>query len=417
MREQGYCKPRKHLTAGKVVFTCRQLPTTGFTPFARVLRTIGRRSEAAASIKLMSSVLFAASSLLSVPACLVYGRSLWLVTTQFATLQGTPLLFVLILVLDLSIAALIVLDSRRSKLREQLPKELHEPHCMLGLQPKWFLTLLDNANDGILLITPEAQILYASPSAQEIYGPTHETLIGRSVLSFVHDIDQGRMVQALDGLAHQSGTTLTVELRCRRADGSWHWTECTGKNLLAEPAVNAIVITCRDIEVHKKCEQDLTALAVTDALTGLANYRRLMEVLDSEIKRFDRTGRPCAILMLDLDGLKRINDTHGHLVGSRALRRLAEILLTSCRSIDTPARYGGDEFVVVLPEANLKVARSVAERIADRLSSESETPPISVSVGIAMCPDDGETAEALLQKADVELYEMKAVYNSLQAIR
>jgi len=142
-----------------------------------------------------------------------------------------------------------------------------------------------------------------------------------------------------------------------------------------------------------------------------------MEVLDSEIKRFDRTGRPCAILMLDLDGLKRINDTHGHLVGSRALRRLAEILLTSCRSIDTPARYGGDEFVVVLPEANLKVARSVAERIADRLRSESETPPISVSVGIAMCPDDGETAEALLQKADVELYEMKAVYNSLQAIR
>jgi len=117
VREQGYCKPRKHLTAGKVVFTCRQLPTTGFTPFARVLRTIGRRSEAAASIKLMSSVLFAASSLLSVPACLVYGRSLWLVTTQFATLQGTPLLFVLILVLDLSIAALIVVDSRRSKLR------------------------------------------------------------------------------------------------------------------------------------------------------------------------------------------------------------------------------------------------------------------------------------------------------------
>jgi len=131
---------------------------------------------------------------------------------------------------------------------QHLPKELYEAQRKLGLQQKRFLALLDNGNDGILLLTPEAQILYASPSAQEIYGPTHETLIGRSVLSFVHDSDQGRMVQALDGLAHQSGTTLTVELRCRRADGSWHWTECTGKNLLAEPAVHAIVITYRDID-------------------------------------------------------------------------------------------------------------------------------------------------------------------------
>src|SRR5438046_3749298 len=184
----------------------------------------------------MNSVLFAASSLLSAPACLVYGRSLLLVATQFATLQGTPLLFVLILMLDLSIAALIVLDSRRSKLREHLPKELHEPQCMLRLQPKWFLTLLDNAHDGILLITPEAQILYALPLAQETYGPSPETLVGRSVLSFIHDSDQGRMVQAMDVLRHNSGATLTVELRCRRADGSWHWTECTGKNLLAELA-------------------------------------------------------------------------------------------------------------------------------------------------------------------------------------
>lgn len=347
---------------------------------------------------------------------LVYGRSTWQLAVRFSIFQDAPLLFLLILVLDFSIAALIVLASKLSKSRQQLRKELHEAQRMLGLQQKRFLALLDNGNDGILLLTPEAQILYASPSAQEIYGPTDETLIGQSVLGFVHDSDQGRIVQALDVLARKSGATLNVELRCRRADGSWHWTECTSKNLLAEPAVNAIVTTCHDIEVYKKCEQNLTTLAVTDALTGLANYRRLMEVLDSEIKRFDRTGRPCAILMLDLDGLKRINDTHGHLVGSRALRRLAEVLLTSCRAIDTPARYGGDEFVVVLPESSLEVARGVAERIATRLRRESETPLISVSVGIATCPDDGETAEALLQKADVELYEMKAVYNNLQLI-
>ena len=415
--KQSYGKPREHLTSGRVIFACHQLPSTRFPPSARVWWAIGRHPEAAASIKLMNAVLLAASSLLSFRAYLVHGRPTWLLAAEFTNLQGTPLLFLLILVLDFSIAGLMVLASRVSKLRPQLRKELQEAERTLVLQQRRFLALLDNGNDGILLLTPEAQILFASPSAQEIYGHTDEILVGRNVLCFVHDADQGRMGQALEVLAGKSGAIFTLELRCRRADGSWHWTECTSKNLLEEPAVNAIVSTLHDIEVYKKCEQNLTALAVTDALTGLANYRRLMEVLDSEIKRFDRTGRPCTILMLDLDGLKRINDTHGHLVGSRALRRVAQVLLTSCRSIDTPARYGGDEFIVVLPESNLEVAIGVAERIADRLRSESETPLISASMGIATCPDDGKTAEALLQKADVELYKMKTVYNTLQAVR
>jgi diguanylate cyclase (GGDEF)-like protein len=96
---------------------------------------------------------------------------------------------------------------------------------------------------------------------------------------------------------------------------------------------------------------------------------------------------------------------------------LADVLRTSCRSIDTPARFGGDEFVVVLPESNLEAAQGVANRVMTRLRAERETPSLSVSVGIAICPDDGETAEALLQKADLELYEMKALSNNLQTVR
>jgi two-component system, cell cycle response regulator len=365
----------------------------------------------------MSAVPDAAYLLLSIRSSLACGRSACLLVADFITFAGTPLSFVVSLGLDFSILAFIALASKFIQQRHYLGKELDQARRTLGLQQRKFLALLDSSNDGILLLTSEAQILYASPAAQKIYGPADEILVGRSVLCFVHDSDRDRMVQALDVLTRSNGATVTVELRCHRADGCWHWTECKIKNLLADPAVKAIVIAYRDIEVYKKCEQDLTALAVTDALTGLANYRRLMDVLDSEIKRFDRTGRPCTILMLDLDGLKRINDTHGHLVGSRALRRIAEVLLTSCRTVDTPARYGGDEFVVVLPESNLDVARGVAERITHRLRSESETPLISVSVGIATCPDDGKTAEALLEKADVELYKMKTIYNSLQAIR
>ena len=283
----------------------------------------------------------------------------------------------LVLTLGLSLGALFLLAPRFRKCRRQLATERYEAQRRLDSQHDMFLAILQNGNDGILLMTPEAQILYASPSTQQVCGFSGETLVGRSVLHLVQESDRCRIVQALDSVARGCAISFTLELRCRRTDGSWRWTECTGRNLHTDPAVHAIVATLRDIDAYKACQEQLTALAVTDPLTGLANYRRLMETLDSEIKRCDRTGRPCAILMLDLDGLKQINDAHGHLTGSRALCRVAEVLRTTCRSIDTPTRYGGDEFVVVLPESNREVAREVAERITARLiGRRRDSPPV-----------------------------------------
>jgi two-component system cell cycle response regulator len=143
---------------------------------------------------------------------------------------------------------------------------------------------------------------------------------------------------------------------------------------------------------------------VTDPLTGLANYRFLLDALDSEIKRYGRTGRSFAVLMLDLDGLKKINDAHGHLVGSHALRRVANILQLHCREIDTAARYGGDEFVLVLPETDSAAARHVAQRISDHLRKDGEEPAVSVSAGAAVFPHDGKTINELLASADRALY-------------
>jgi len=149
-------------------------------------------------------------------------------------------------------------------------------------------------------------------------------------------------------------------------------------------------------------------LASSDPLTGLANYRKLLDVLDTETERTLRTGRAFAVLLLDLDGLKKINDNYGHLVGSRALCRVADILRVHCRAIDTAARYGGDEFAVVLPEAREEEAQRVASRIQETLITDSEEPPISVSIGTSVYQGEGERVEKLLQEADQNLYEEKA---------
>lgn len=148
-------------------------------------------------------------------------------------------------------------------------------------------------------------------------------------------------------------------------------------------------------------------MAVSDPLTGLANYRRLISVLEAELDRSRRTQRPFSVVLLDMDGLKIINDQYGHLTGSRALVRIGKVLRNHSRAIDTPARYGGDEFALVLPEAAKDIATRVVSRIRERLSAETEVPALSVSAGVAAFPEDGDTPEKLLGTADRALYVMK----------
>ena len=144
--------------------------------------------------------------------------------------------------------------------------------------------------------------------------------------------------------------------------------------------------------------------AATDAMTGLANYRRLYETIESEIKRSERTARTFAVLIFDLDGLKQINDSPDHLAGDRALCRLANVFRFFCRSIDTVAWYGGDEFAIILPEIGAKDTEAVGHRICKCLSNERESFFLSVKVGAAVYPEDGRTIESLFQAADRDLY-------------
>lgn len=175
----------------------------------------------------------------------------------------------------------------------------------------------------------------------------------------------------------------------------------TGVTAVTALVLSAVVAAQRDVEGAWR------ELAITDPLTGLANHRQLVQALEGEIKRSRRTGQPLAVVLLDLDGLKQINDRHGHLAGSLAIRRVAEALLGSCRGTDTAARFGGDEFALVLPETGEAPAWHVARGIVNRLATDAEKPNLSISVGVAVYPGNGETVEALLNAADVALYETK----------
>ncbi len=162
-----------------------------------------------------------------------------------------------------------------------------------------------------------------------------------------------------------------------------------------------------DITERKKSEEQIRYQATHDALTGLANYREFMDTLDREVRRADRGHHSFALLLLDLDELKRINDRLGHLAGNRALQRLATVMKQHCRSTDLATRYGGDEFALLLIDADPGMAEHIADRIQRCISSDRGDPRISVSIGTSVYPDDGRTTQELLEVADQQLYRRK----------
>lgn len=160
--------------------------------------------------------------------------------------------------------------------------------------------------------------------------------------------------------------------------------------------------------------QRVEAQSVTDDLTGLSNSRYLNAALRRETKRASRSGRPLSLLFLDLDGFKQVNDTHGHQAGSRTLGEAAQVIRGCARETDVVARFGGDEFALILPDTNQEGATSVATRIRERLraarflTSDGLSIQLTASIGVATLPDVAASAEELLKAADTAMYRVKA---------
>jgi diguanylate cyclase (GGDEF)-like protein/PAS domain S-box-containing protein len=253
--------------------------------------------------------------------------------------------------------------------------------------------------DGKFLEVNEAMVsMLGYASRQELLTMN----LGRDLVQ-----DHARWKQ-LFGQSGKGGLVDAIEMEWKRKDHTTLKVHLSGQEVISDQGeLKAYELIAEDVTKQRELEDRLRRQAASDPLTGLANYRRVVDVLDMEIKRCERTRRKFAVLLFDLDGLKFINDHYGHMIGSQALCRVADVLSFCCRDIDTAARFGGDEFALVLPETNVEAANQVARRICESVANDGKGPKLSISVGAAIYPQDGDSIESLLREADSRLYAMK----------
>jgi len=296
---------------------------------------------------------------------------------------------------------------RRALNEKQLREELEEARVALRHSQSLYRALVDNPTYGIYRCDAEGVAIDVNQTLVKMlgYDSKQELLETNRTIEFLSWVGKR---SPMEGRSPEATQIEPVELEWRRKDGGTLKARLSGRGVyddLGNFAGHEIIAV--DVTEQRTLEDQLRHQASSDSLTGLANHRRLFEVLHAEICRSNRTGREFSLVLLDLDGLKAINDQSGHLTGDRALCRLGQILKDCSRSVDTAARHGGDEFALVLPETGAAAGTLVAQRICELLEREAEEPALSVSFGVASHPKDADTVGTLLYAADKALYAMK----------
>jgi diguanylate cyclase (GGDEF)-like protein/PAS domain S-box-containing protein len=270
-----------------------------------------------------------------------------------------------------------------------------------------FRTLVQNSTDIIAVLEDDLTIRYVTPSVEAMLGWTPRDLVGRSFVSLLATAEGAEAVDGLRGGAETHGV-LEIELQLEHAHGGWRAVECVISDLLADSSVRGLVLTAHDVTERRQLEDRLTHQAFHDALTGLPNRMLLTDRVGHALERAKRAGSDVALLFLDVDDFKTVNDSLGHTAGDELLIQIGERLRDGLRSADTPARLGGDEFALLLEDTHgAEGAGRVAERLLRDLAQPIKVGETVVqaraSIGIVLARN-GQTPDELLRNADVAMY-------------
>ena len=300
---------------------------------------------------------------------------------------------------------------------------MKKKEAQILLDRRLFQAFAGVAPDAVIMLDTKGKILFWNPAAQRIFGYSSDEAIGmdmhRSLAPqrYQEVIKKGFSVFGKTGQGMAVGKTL--ELAAMHKDGHEFPIELSVAATQLNDEWHAVGII-RDITKRKRAEEalrisqeQLRQFSIHDPLTGLYNRRELETSLFKEIQRSDRSSHPLSLLMLDIDFFKHVNDTYGHQAGDEVLQHLAKIVTATIRAGDTATRFGGEEFVVILPETGTTDAQKLAERIrkdiADSVVTTSSGNSITykVSIGIATYPKHGTDQASLLAAADKALYRAK----------
>jgi diguanylate cyclase (GGDEF)-like protein/PAS domain S-box-containing protein len=279
---------------------------------------------------------------------------------------------------------------------------------------RYYTALIERSSDLTTIIGESGVILYESPAIRRILGFDPGDAAGKPLVDLVHPEDQAVFRAGTNRVAANGGATDRLEFRRRHRNGAHVWLEAQATNFLEDKAVAGIVLNCRDVSERRRFEEEMRRQVFLDHLTGLPNRALVLDRIEHALERSRRrSGYQFAVLLVDLDRFKVVNESLGHAVGDRLLRKVGGRLLECVRKVDTVARLGGDEFLLLLEDIDddreaIRVAERILSSLARPFAIEGQEVFTSASIGIVYSAPEYDKPGQVVRDADTAMYKAKA---------